>query len=197
MWECQGNAKPYQKAAKNRGRPFWGSGDEHGLRGRPLTFNSPPLTLYSTALRVGAGKSEVGGAERKVRLIRLLYLFVAKQAPSDAFSPTRPLPRVYSLVVQFNMDQLDLPPLPASQPALNRKRTRLDYEPATSSDPAVFSSDEQAPSAESYSSKRRKDKWTGTWWGAKARDATTNRKRSFRRNFDSGIYMGSEGTDSS
>ena len=37
-----------------------------GLRGRPtcrLTFNSPPLTLYSPALRVSAGKSGVGGGE--------------------------------------------------------------------------------------------------------------------------------------
>jgi hypothetical protein len=117
------------------------------------------------------------------------------QASSDAFSPHASTH--LSLLVQSNMDQLDLPPLPASQLALNRKRTRLDYEPATSSDPAVFSSDEQAPSAESYSSKRRKDKWTGTWWGAKVRDATMKRKRSFQRNFDSGIYMGSEGTDSS
>jgi hypothetical protein len=41
-----------------------------GLRGRPtyrLTFNSPPLTLYSPALEVSAGKSGVGGGEWEVR----------------------------------------------------------------------------------------------------------------------------------
>jgi hypothetical protein len=105
------------------------------------------------------------------------------------------------------MDEVELPPLPASQASphkcplsfLRRKRSRSDYElePATSSDPALFSSDEPAPSAELYSAKRRKDKWRGTWWGERLRAEAAREKRPFQRNYDSGIWMGSEGTESS
>jgi hypothetical protein len=105
------------------------------------------------------------------------------------------------------MDEVELPPLPSSQAPprksswslLKRKRSRLDYEPepATSSDPALFSSDDPAPSAEYYSAKRRKDKWRGTWWGERSRCETAREKRQFKRNYDSGIWMGSEGTESS
>ncbi len=107
------------------------------------------------------------------------------------------------------MDEVELPPLPPSFQAsprrsstyslLSRKRSRTDYEiePATSSDPALFSSDETAPSAENYSAKRRKDKWSGTWWGERLRGKSAREKRQFKRNYDSGIWMGSEGTDSS
>src|ERR1700733_10031596 len=104
------------------------------------------------------------------------------------------------------MDEVELPPLPASQASprkyplslLRRKRSRSEYElePATSSDPALFSSDEPAPSAELYSAKRRKDKWRGTWWGERLR-AEAAEKRLFKRSYDSGIWMGSEGTESS
>jgi hypothetical protein len=105
------------------------------------------------------------------------------------------------------MDELELPPLPSSEAPprkysrslLSRKRSRLDYEPepATSSDPALFSSDDPAPSAEHYSAKRRKDKWQGTWWGERLRGEKERVKRQFERNYDSGIWMGSEGTESS
>lgn len=75
----------------------------------------------------------------------------------------------------------------------------------TSSDPALFSSDE-TPDAENYSgSKRRKKKtYTGTWWGerflkhgSKSRRASSSAssrkaKRKFTRNFDSGIFMNSD-----
>ena len=53
-----------RKAPKNRGRPFWASSDERvDCRGPPVDFthDSPSLTLDSPALRVGAGKSGVGG----------------------------------------------------------------------------------------------------------------------------------------
>lgn len=107
------------------------------------------------------------------------------------------------------MDDLDLPPLSqsaqdeaeaASRPSLLlfRKRTRSDYddEPTTSSDPALFSSDEQAPDAEQYvSEKRKKRVYTGSWWDrhpAKEGSRKSGRNREFTRNFDSGIFMGSE-----
>lgn len=93
------------------------------------------------------------------------------------------------------MDEPDLPPIPALRPGLIRKRTRSDYEAATSSDPALFSSDEHAPNLDSYATKRRKEQWKGTWWGAKT--IPVRKKRSFRRNFDSGIFLGSEDTDMS
>jgi hypothetical protein len=105
------------------------------------------------------------------------------------------------------MDEVELPPLPTSQASprkyslspLRRKRSRSEYElePATSSDPALFSSDEPAPSAELYSAKRRKDKWRGTWWGERLRAEAAREKRLFKRSYDSGIWMGSEDTESS
>lgn len=75
----------------------------------------------------------------------------------------------------------------------------------TSSDPALFSSDE-TPDAENYSGgKRRKKKtYTGTWWGERflstdsrgrrASSSASSRKvkRKFTRNFDSGIFMNSD-----
>lgn len=98
------------------------------------------------------------------------------------------------------MDEPDLPPLPSSRsalPPLSRKRTHQDFEINNSSDPALFSSDDHLPAAEDYSSKRQKKKWEGTWWGDRLRSTTASRKRSFKRNYDSGIFMGSEGTDTS
>jgi hypothetical protein len=111
------------------------------------------------------------------------------------------------------MDEPELPSLP--QPAradprpqrpssflLIRKRTRSDYddEPATSSDPATFSSDETAPGAENYASgKRKKHSFKGSWWdrhpAAQGTRTSQRKKRDFQRNFDSGIFMGSESED--
>jgi len=95
------------------------------------------------------------------------------------------------------MDDFELPPLPTGPP-FRRKRTRsiTSLDPATSSDPALFSSDEQAPSAEDYACKRRKKQYPGTWWGERLRknNAGEHSERQFRRNFDSGIFMGSEGS---
>ena len=105
---------------------------------------------------------------------------------------------------------MDLPPIPSSQDQSppetcelhhRRKRPRLEYDLSTSSDLALFSSDDHAPTAEDYASKRRKKKWQGTWWGEKAKGCasgtSTGSKREFGRNFDSGVWMGSEGTDTS
>jgi hypothetical protein len=71
--------RSFEKAAKNRGRLFLGFGRRaRGLRGRPtyrLTFNSPPLTLYSPALRVSAGKSGVGEGECQVSWMQISVSF--------------------------------------------------------------------------------------------------------------------------
>jgi hypothetical protein len=116
------------------------------------------------------------------------------------------------LEAQTNMEAPSEPALPPLyQPAceesragperpcgLSRKRTRSFYddEPATSSDPATFSSDETAPGAENYAAgKRKKHRFRGTWWEshpATNRRMNASKKREFRRNFDSGIFMGSE-----
>jgi Leucine Rich repeats (2 copies) len=106
--------------------------------------------------------------------------------------------------------EVDLPPLPISQDERpqdifdvhhTRKRPRLEYDITSSSDPALFSSDDHAPTAEDYASKRRKQKWRGTWWGEKlkgrASSISNGGKRKFTRNFDSGVWMGSEETDTS
>ena len=92
------------------------------------------------------------------------------------------------------MDEPDLPPLVTAVPLLRCKRTRDEYEPATSSDPALFSSDDQPASADTYSIKRRREQWPGTWWG---KNVPVRKKQPFRRNLDSGIFLGSEGTDDS
>ncbi|PBP24399.1 leucine Rich Repeat family protein [Diplocarpon rosae] len=87
-----------------------------------------------------------------------------------------------------------------------RKRIRLSSPPA-SSDPAIFSSDDD-PSAENYTTQERrgKRKYRGPWYmqrpaepeaetqeSIKAEARKT--KRPFERQFDSGVFMGSDGTD--
>ncbi|RVX70075.1 hypothetical protein B0A52_06247 [Exophiala mesophila] len=110
------------------------------------------------------------------------------------------------------MDDLDLPPMPVSarksaepqsahlSSAFLRKRSRADYDDddvGTSSDPALFSSDEQAPGAENYvMGKRKKHTYQGSWWSHRQRTGN-GKKREFRRNYDSGIFMGSETSDGS
>lgn len=110
------------------------------------------------------------------------------------------------------MDDLDLPPLsqatiraartpPRPSLLLTRKRTHADYDddPATSSDPALFSSDEQAPDAENYvGGKRKKRVYKGSWWDRHPRKNGTSqisRKQELTRDFDSGIFMGSESSE--
>lgn len=109
------------------------------------------------------------------------------------------------------MDDLDLPPVPSSardaaltlppRPSIwfTRKRTHTDYDDdttTTSSDPALFSSDEHAPDAENYASgKRKKYTYQGSWWDHRRIKTSNPKKREFRRNFDSGVFMGSETSD--
>jgi len=108
------------------------------------------------------------------------------------------------------MDEIELPPLRSSPHEaaptlplstsirLSRKRTLTDYddETTTSSDPALFSSDEHAPDAENYlSGKRKKHTYQGSWWDNRRVKMGKPKKREFRRNFDSGVFMGSETSD--
>ncbi|KAK4946989.1 hypothetical protein LTR10_014131 [Elasticomyces elasticus] len=110
------------------------------------------------------------------------------------------------------MDDLDLPPLsqatiraartpPRPSFLLTRKRTHADYDddPATSSDPALFSSDEQAPDAENYGAGiRRKRIYKGSWWDKHPRkhgSRKSSRKQELTRNFDSGIFMGNDSSE--
>ena len=106
----------------------------------------------------------------------------------------------------------DLPPLPRlrnspidhplfdSQPA--RKRVRLSSPPIISSDPAIFSSDDD-PSADNYTKERSKKKFKGPWYrqvpasefGANDSEPRKKSKRRFERQFDSGVFLGSDGTD--
>lgn len=95
----------------------------------------------------------------------------------------------------------ELPNEPFSISRMNSKRHLTDEDLARSrelsSDPALFSSDEPAASAETYASKRQKRFWKGTWWGERVDNEERNGKRAkFTRNFDSGVFLSSDSTES-
>jgi hypothetical protein len=102
-------------------------------------------------------------------------------------------------------DELSLPQLawnPATESFSNdrpRKRARLSS-PPVSSDPALFSSDDD-PSAENYTHGRRKQKYRGPWYrqqpasDQEGHETRKKSKRTFERQFDSGVWLGSDGTD--
>ncbi|MCJ1287335.1 hypothetical protein MMC26_006684 [Xylographa opegraphella] len=85
-------------------------------------------------------------------------------------------------------------------PSLDRKRTRDDI-PSCSSDPPIFSSDDLPPGLENYDSHRRKRQYRGTWWENRVGyiqsggSAPVRRKREFKRNIDSAVWMGSDETE--
>jgi hypothetical protein len=82
-----------------------------------------------------------------------------------------------------------------------RKRVRLSS-PLISSDPALFSSDDD-PSSENYIQGRCKQKYRGPWYSqrpasdqySKPHENPKKSKRTFERQFDSGVWLGSDGTD--
>ncbi|KAF2092827.1 hypothetical protein NA57DRAFT_81975 [Rhizodiscina lignyota] len=106
---------------------------------------------------------------------------------------------------------------PMDPPVLSRKRTRASDLSSNhpSSDPAFFSSDDASnDNVENYQDgKRRKKQFRGAWWdramysGASqsaSADASIGPvpsrdggKTQFTRNFDSGVWMGSDSTDAS
>ena len=106
-------------------------------------------------------------------------------------------------------DDLPLPRLPwdpSSGSYLNnppRKRVRLSS-PPISSDPVIFSSDDD-PSADNYhSQERRKKRFRGPWYRQRpasdegpqnSHEHEKKCKRKLERQFDSGVFMGSDGTD--
>ena len=112
------------------------------------------------------------------------------------------------------MDSLDeptLPPLPPAtntrlrpkRPALNtRKRTHSTLRSsslppsAASSDPALFSGDDEA-AIENYlpENKRKKKLYSGSWWSHRVKAGKEERKKEFKRNVDSGIFMADENED--
>jgi hypothetical protein len=86
----------------------------------------------------------------------------------------------------------------SSLPPFPRKRVRQDD--VISSDPPLFSSDDLPEAAENYASERPKRLRAGPWWtgtdGSKAIGERKRRKRGqFKRNLDSGVWMGTEGTE--
>jgi hypothetical protein len=81
------------------------------------------------------------------------------------------------------------------------KRVRLNARsdsPVISSDPPLFSSDDD-PSAENYAGGgRQKKRFRGPWYSQRPlpmRDAPAKITRKFERNFDSAVFMGSDSTE--
>lgn len=122
-----------------------------------------------------------------------------------------------SLSIQMS-DDLSLPPLPAvswdeqsqSFSKRSRKRGRNNYQAGNSSplrfnssDPAIFSSDDD-PGLDNYVEGRPKKRYVGTWFQQRpATDADApnallqQRKRTLTRDYDSGVFLGSDVTTDS
>ncbi len=97
-------------------------------------------------------------------------------------------------LVHQDEDPYQLP----DQVSRSRKRSR-EYDPTFSSDPALFSSDDFLDtSADDYLLSNRKKKYRGTWWDKQAveepRFGNQPRKREFKRNTDSGIWVDEDDT---
>jgi hypothetical protein len=116
-------------------------------------------------------------------------------------------------------DEPTLPTLPPSLPVDDRrKRRRITNSPptnsSTSSDPAFFSSDDDPALDNYHHNGRRKKRYIGTWFDQQPASSDSavgeetlprylpprrNRppqpqKREFRRQLDSGVWMGTEGS---
>jgi hypothetical protein len=96
---------------------------------------------------------------------------------------------------------------PATESILNKKpRKRARLSPPVSSDPPIFSSDDD-PSVDNYTQARRKRTYRGPWYrqqpasdsGSSIQDSqerdVRKTKRTFERQFDSGVWLGSDDTD--
>lgn len=107
-----------------------------------------------------------------------------------------------SLPKLIRNESLSIDAIPRS---FSRKRVR-DSPPTDSSDPPIFSSDDD-PSIEKYTQDRRKQRFRGPWFNQQlASDPVVDdesarprepvkQKRRFQRQVDSGVFMGSDGTD--
>ena len=81
--------------------------------------------------------------------------------------------------------------------SLLRERSRGSSPADNSSEPPLFSSDGPSASTDNYTNRAVKRLHRGTWWsGVPQNHATCSRdkptKRPFERNFDSGVWMGSD-----
>jgi hypothetical protein len=107
-------------------------------------------------------------------------------------------------------DDVSLPPLPKwnstepISPSRPKKRVRLSS-PIHSSDPAIFSSDDD-PSIDNYTNERQKKQYRGPWYQqeealdhsipvAQDHNVLKKSKRTFERQYDSGVFLGSDSTD--
>ena len=99
------------------------------------------------------------------------------------------------------MDPPSSPPLFDVSLKRGRSVHFADYDP--SSDPATFSSDPPDASLDNYAQRSTKRQHFGKWWDKKQERRRSNpikprrRQSKFSRNFDSGVFMGSDGTDTS
>lgn len=96
-------------------------------------------------------------------------------------------------------EEPSLPSLPSGGDTIYRatrpfKRSRLHSSPPLSSDPPIFSSDDD-PSADNYIARNRsKKKFKGPWYSQQPEGPRVG-KRSLRRQLDSAVFMGSDATD--
>ena len=86
--------------------------------------------------------------------------------------------------------------LPLRLSGNNRKRILEDDSIENSSDTPLFSSDDHPASAEDYLEPHSKRQRKGPWWcsrpGTQELIIRKKSKRGFKRNFDSGVWMGSD-----
>ena len=106
-----------------------------------------------------------------------------------------------NISVALKENEPELPSIPrassSSRPALLRKRTIDSVLYNNSSDPPVFSSDDAFASLDDYAHPRPKKIYRGPWWSSSQQSApeaqqVVPRKHGFTRNYDSGVWMGSE-----
>ncbi|KAL8649677.1 MAG: hypothetical protein Q9226_005475 [Calogaya cf. arnoldii] len=100
----------------------------------------------------------------------------------------------HALNPEFETDNVEL--LPPLLPADTRKRSLEDESIGNSSDTPLFSSDDHPASAENYLEPHSKRQRKGPWWGSRSETQEliirNKSKREFKRNIDSGVWMGSD-----
>lgn len=99
-----------------------------------------------------------------------------------------------ALHTEYETDNVDL--LPPRLPLNGRKRTLEDESIGNSSDTPLFSSDDHPASAEDYLQPHSKRQRKGPWWcshpATEELIIRNKSKRDFKRNLDSGVWMGSD-----
>ena len=104
----------------------------------------------------------------------------------------------YSAKVEPELPPLRTSHLDRARPTLSRKRTIDSVFYSNSSDPPLFSSDDASASIDDYARPRPKRLHTGSWWSSSWQAAPPSqftpgpKQREFKRNYDSGVWMGSD-----